>query len=172
MQKIIIVLLTVLLALAQPTPGGLPQEADYSREARTALAAHHLYSGLWVVGRGYQRTPPEVLAQDIAPFRAFGWEESFKYEIDPKRRRVTVSSPGNPPRTAQYNGDQGCAILPRGPRGPREMDNVYFKPVRVPRKLPAAATQPWPTGDAGATAPMPAGVSLDVVQAALEWGMA
>lgn len=166
MQKIIIVLLTALLALAQPTPGVLPQEADYSREARTALAAHHLCSGLWVVGRGYQRTPPEVLAQDIAHFRAFGWEESFKYEIDAKRRRVTVSSPGNPPRTAQYNGDQGCAILPR------TVDNVYFKPVRVPRKLPAAATQPWPTGDAGATAPMPAGVNLAVVQAALDWGMA
>jgi hypothetical protein len=94
---------------------------------------------LWVVGRVYKRTPEDVLAQDIAPFQAFGWEESFKYKIDEQRRHVTVSGPGIPPRTAQYNGDQGCSILPRGAKG------VYFKPARVPRKLPDAATQPYLT---------------------------
>ena len=170
MQRIIIVMAAALLALAQPTSGGLQQNADYSRESRAAMGAHHLCSGLWVVGRVYQRTPEDVLAQDIAPFPAFGWEASFKYTIDAKRRRVTVSGPGIPSRTAQYNGDQGCSILPRGL--PRGASGIYFKPARVPRKLPDAATQPWPTGDANATAPAPEGVDVTAIQAALDWGMA
>ena len=87
MQRMIIVMLAALLALAQPTSGGFQQNADYSRESRAAMGAHHLCSGLWVVGRVYQRTPEEVLAQDIAPFAAFSWEESFKYNVDAKRRR-------------------------------------------------------------------------------------
>lgn len=166
MQRIIIVMFTALLALAQPTSGSFQQNADYSRESRAAMGAHHLCSGLWVVGRVYPRAPEEVLAQDIAPFAAFGWEESFKYTIDAKRRRVTVSGPGIPPRTAQFNGDQGCSILPRGASG------IYFKPARAPRKLPDAATQPWPTGDANATTPTPEGVDATAAQAALDWGMA
>ncbi|MGH9849147.1 MAG: hypothetical protein ACREBD_04745, partial [Blastocatellia bacterium] len=109
MQRMIIVMFTALLAPAQPASGGFQQNAEYSRESRAAMGAHHLCSGLWVVGRVYQRTPEDVLAQDIAPFPAFGWEASFKYTIDAKRRRVTVSGPGIPPRTAQYNGDQGCS---------------------------------------------------------------
>jgi CubicO group peptidase (beta-lactamase class C family) len=165
MRRMIIVTLAALLVLAQPSPVSLQQYADYSRESRAAIGAHHLCSGLWVVGRVYKRTPEEVLAQDIAPFQAFGWEESFKYTIDSKRRRVTVSGPGVPPRAAQYNGDQGCSILPRG------ANNIYFKPARVPRKLPNAATQPWPTGDAGATSPIPDGVDAAAIQAALDWGM-
>ena len=36
-------------------------------------------------------------------------------------------------RTAQYNGDQGCTILPRGDTG------IHFTPVPVPRNLPDAA---------------------------------
>jgi|SRR5262245_1467942 len=166
MQRMIIVAFTALLALAQPTLVSMREDADYSRESRAAMGAHHLCSGLWVVGRVYKRTPQEVLAQDIAPFQAFGWEESFKYEVDEKRRRVTVRSPGIPPRTAQYNGDQGCSILPRG------VNDIYFRPVPVPRKLADAAMQPWPTGDAGATAPVPEGVDLTAIQAALDWGMA
>ncbi len=166
MQRMIILTLTALLALVRPEPGSLRQDTDYSRESRAAIGAHHLCSGLWVVGRVYKRTPEEVLAQDIAPFQAFGWEESFKYEIDARRRRVTVSGPGVPPRAAQYNGDQGCSILPRG------ASDIYFKPKPVPRKLSDPAKLPWPTGDAGATAPTPEGVDAAAVQAALDWGMA
>src|SRR5262245_46535438 len=166
MRRMIIVTLMALFVFAQPAPASLQQDADYSRESRAAIGAHHLCSGLWVVGRVYKRAPEEVLAQDIAPFQAFGWEKDFKYTIDEKRRRVTVSGPGVPPRTAQFNGDQGCSILPR------DAKDIYFKPARVPRKLPDAATQPWPTGDAGATSPVPDGVDAAAVQAALDWGLA
>jgi CubicO group peptidase (beta-lactamase class C family) len=166
MQRMIILAFIALLALAQPAQVVMREDADYSRESRAAMGAHHLCSGLWVVGRVYKRTPQDVLAQDIAPFQAFGWEENFKYDVDEKRRRVTVSIPGIPPRTAQYNGDQGCSILPRGASG------IHFKPVSVPRKLANAATQPWPMGDAGATTPVPEGVDPTAIQAALDWGMA
>src|SRR5256885_13368078 len=133
-KRIAFVLLTMLLALPaakiHPASKIFQQDADYSRESRAAIGAHHLCSGLWVVGRVYKRTPIEVLAQDIAPFRAFGWEANFKFEVDEARHRVTVTAPGVPARTAQYNGDQGCSILPRG------VNDIYFKPVPVPRNLP------------------------------------
>jgi CubicO group peptidase (beta-lactamase class C family) len=144
-------------------------EADdpaYGLESRAAIGAHHLCSGLWVVGRVYKRTPEEILAQDIAPFKEFSWDTRFTYQVDAERRRVSVGGPGIPSRTAKYNGDQGCAILPRG-----ESD-IHFQPVVIPRTLPEAATQAWPTGDMGAASPVPAGVDRSAVAAALDWGMA
>jgi CubicO group peptidase (beta-lactamase class C family) len=154
----------VLVALSGLVSG--PEDVDYGLESRAAIGAHHLCSGLWVVGRVYKRTPEEVLAQDIEPFKAFSWDKSFTYRVDSDRRRVTVGAPSIPPRTAQYNGDQGCSILPR------DDDQIHFTPVMVPKNLPAAATQPWPTGDASASSPLPAGVDAAAVGSALDWGMA
>ncbi len=151
---------------ALPERESADQETLKSREFRAAMAAHHLCSGLWVVGRSYERTAEEVVAQDIAPFPFFGWEPDFEYQIDQQRRTVTVTAPGAPPRTAKYNGDQGSTILPPGER------DVYYKPVPVPRDLPESGTQPWPDGDAGATEPIPDGVDGEAVAAALDWAMA
>ncbi|MEX2579213.1 MAG: serine hydrolase [Verrucomicrobiales bacterium] len=134
-------------------------------EFRAAIAAHHLSSGLWVVGRSYQRTPEEVVAEDIAPFSYFGWEPDFQYEVDEEKRMVTVTAPGAPSRSARYTGDQGSVILPRGE------EDVFFEPVRVPRSLPDAAKQDWPMGDVGATEPVPEGVDAQAVNAALDWAM-
>ena len=75
--------------------------AAESREFRAAMAAHHICSGLWVVGRSYERTPDEVVAHDVAPFKFFGWEPGFEYEVDSKRRTVTVTATGGPARTAK-----------------------------------------------------------------------
>ncbi len=135
-------------------------------EFRAAICAHHLCSGLWVVGRAYQRTPEEVIAQDIAPFTFFGWKPDFKYDVDEERQMVTVTAPGAPPRSARYTGDQGSTILPRG------REDVFFQPVQVPRGLPDAGEQAWPMGDIGATAPVPAGVDIKAVASALDWAMA
>lgn len=134
-------------------------------EFRAAIGAHHLSSGLWVVGRDFQRTPEEVVAQDLAPFTFFGWNSDFKYEVDEKRRLVTVTAPGAPPRSARYTGDQGSTILPRG------KVNVFFKPVHVPRRLSNAANQAWPMGDVGASRPIPEGVDTNALAAALDWAM-
>ena len=156
----------VFVAPASSQERSPEQIAKESREFRAAIAAHHICSGLWVVGRSCERTPEEIIAQDIAPFKFFGWEPDFKYEIDHEKRTVTVTAPGSPPRTAKYNGDQGSTILPRG-----ETD-VFFNPVKVPRNLPDAAKQPWPTGDLGATEPTPEGVDTKAMAAALDWAMA
>ena len=129
-----------------------------------AICAHHLSSGLWVVGRDYKRTPEEVIAQDIAPFKYFGWASDFQYEVDDKRRLVTVTAPGALPRSAYYTGDQGSTILPRG------KTDIFFQPAPVSRNLPDAAKVAWPLGDVGATEPV-RGVDSKAVAAALDWAM-
>ena len=134
-------------------------------EFRAAIGAHHIASGLWVVGRKTKRTPAEVVAQDIAPFTYFGWQSDFKYHVDRKRKLVTVTAPGAPPRSAIYTGDQGSTILPRGKK------KVFFKPVRVPRRLPDASKAAWPMGDVGAAKPVPKGVDREAVAAVLDWAM-
>jgi CubicO group peptidase (beta-lactamase class C family) len=129
------------------------------------MAAHHLCSGTFVVGRDYQRSPEQVLAEDIARFPAFNWQHDFEYEVDMEGRNASVWAPGVPRRTAKYNGDQGCAILIRG-----ETD-VHFEPVTVPRHLPDPAGQPWPTGDVGAYHDPP-DVDQEQLGKALDWAMA
>ena len=172
----IVITLVVALTLLTQANGLVAAEAASKSKAdeklkrenmefRAAIGAHHLSSGLWVVGRDHQRTPEEVVAQDMAPFTYFGWQSDFKYHVDRKRRIVTVTAPGAPPRSARYTGDQGSTILPRG------KENVFFKPVRVPRRLPDAAKQAWPMGDIGATKPVPEGVDAKAVATALDWAM-
>ena len=155
-----------LLAQGRGAQSPAPHDPAYSLESRAAIGAHHICSGLWVVGGVYKRTPAEIVAQDIAPFKDFSWEPSFEYTVDADRRTVTVTSPGQPPRMAKFNGDQGCAIMPRGETA------LHFTPMPVPRTLPDAATQAWPTGDMGTASPLPAGVDTPAVNAALEWAMA
>jgi CubicO group peptidase (beta-lactamase class C family) len=164
MKKLTIALLILVSISGQAQQR--PVDPAYSLESRAAIGAHHLCSGLWVVGRNYKRSAEEILAQDIAPFRDFSWDSSFKYEVDAEKRSVTVRGPEVPPRIAKYNGDQGCAILPRG-----ETD-IHFKPVSVTRNLPDAETQSWPNGDANASTPLPEGVNSSVLNSALDWAMA
>ena len=169
-----VVVLTLFLAqphglrAADPaTKSNLGEKAKRENlEFRAAICAHHIASGLWVVGRDCRRTAEEVVAQDIAPFTFFGWESDFKYQVDEKRRMVTVTAPGAPPRSARYTGDQGSTILPRG------KEDVFFQSVRVRRRLPEAAKQVWPMGDVTATRPVPKGVDAETVAAALDWAMA
>jgi CubicO group peptidase (beta-lactamase class C family) len=150
---------------ARPQNAAQPFDLAYSRESRAAIGAHHLCAGLWVVGSVYKRSPREIVAQDLAPFRIFGWEPAFTYRVDSTRRSVTVHAEGIPERIARYNGDQGCSILPRGET------EIHFTPVAVAKQLPDPSTTPWPLGDVGATAAFP-DVKMDVVNSALDWGMA
>jgi len=161
-------LLSIAIALASLASvcSVLAQDNAYSFESRAAIGAHHLCSGLWVVGRVTKRSAAEVLAQDIAPFADFSWEKFFTYDVDADKKMVTVRGDGFPPRIARYNGDQGCTILPRGETA------IHFTPVAVPRNLPDAAGQPWPMGDLGATTPIPDGVNGERLGAALDWGLA
>ena len=136
------------------------------REHAAALGAHHICSGVFVVGRDYQRSPAEVLAQDLARFRPFLWQEGFAYTVDRDAHVVTVTGRGIPPRKAKYNDDQGCTILPPGE------DDVYFTPVNVSSTLPNGSTQDWPLGDRNAVGPIPSEVNEAALSRALDWAMA
>lgn len=138
-----------------------PQE----REFAAALGAHHLCSGLWVVGRDYRRTADEVLGQDIARFPAFGWQDDFVYDVDRENHSVTVSAGDFPARMAKYHGAQGCTILPRGET------EVHFTPVDVASALPDAESQPWPTGERDAMGPLPPEVDQAALDGALDYAM-
>ena len=108
---VVLSLLTQSFGLLAAEPTKQPRSDEKARqenlEFRAAICAHHISSGLWVVGRSYQRTPEEVVTQDIAPFRYFGWAPDFEYQVDEQRRLVTVTAPGAPSRSARYTGDQG-----------------------------------------------------------------
>ncbi len=135
------------------------------RDHIAAMAAHHLCSGMFVVGRDYQRTPQRVFEEDIEQFpQYFAWQDDMEWSVDLEEKTASVWGSGFETRRAEYNGDQGCTILPLG------MDGVAFTPTRVERNIPDPTTTPWPTGDVGAYA------SFDEVDpiklaAAFEWMM-
>jgi CubicO group peptidase (beta-lactamase class C family) len=168
MATAVVGILACELLAARQTARSVPQAFDqsYSLESRAAIGAHHLCSGLWVVGQVYNRSAEQILREDIAPFKDFSWDASFTYRVDPHAHTVTVSGPGFPARRAQFNGDQGCTILPRADTG------VHFTPAAVARHVPGPEVTAWPTGDKDATSPMPAGVDRRAIDAALDWAMA
>lgn len=149
-------------------PVALPAQVTWSdptvREHSAAMAAHHLCSGTFVVGRDYRREPSRVLEEDIKPFSDFNWQEDFRYEVDQSAMTATVWAPGVGPSTAKYNGDQGCSILPSGAH------EVHYATVPVPRNLPDPSKQPWPTGDVEAYGTFPE-VDQTGLGAALDWAM-
>jgi len=146
---------------AQETTWGDPQVRDHI----AAMAAHHLCSGTFVVGRDYQRPPANVLEEDIKPFREFAWPDDFKWNVDTESKRAAVWGPGVAKRIAVYNGDQGCTILPAGD------STIHFTPELVPRRGPDPATTPWPTGNQNAYGHFPE-VDESKLDAALDWAMA
>src|SRR5437867_13373651 len=65
-------------------------------------------------------------------------------------------------RTAKFYGDQGCIIHPQN------HDGIYFTPVAVKTRLPEAASQPWPMGDATPKDAAPTGIDRARVEKALD----
>lgn len=144
---------------------GDPVDERFRRYA-AGIGAHHLCSGTFVVGRVTERSPETVLAEDIAPFPAFAWQDDFEWTVDLEERSATVWAADVNPRKARYYDDQGCTLLEDG------ADSVHFTPVPVPRGLPDAAEQDWPLGDRGAEEPEQTGVDRAALDAALEAAMA
>jgi CubicO group peptidase (beta-lactamase class C family) len=158
-----------LILLLAATPASARAQAQ-PRSLQDSLAtwyalginAHHLCAGLWVVGRDYRRPPEAVIAEDIARFPAFRWETGFTHAVDAANHVVTVTAPQVGSRSARYNGDQGCTILPAGAR------NVFFEPKPLASRLPEPATQDWPTGDRNATGQF-ADISKARLDSVLDW---
>ena len=81
-------------------------------------------------------------------------------DVDNTRREVRVKVRSGGSRRARYTGDQGCVIVP-------EHGEISFRPVPVRTALPAAATQPWPMGDAPDHAPWPPDVDRRAIEVAV-----
>ncbi len=130
---------------AAPSPSAFTQATPVADSMAgwfaLGIGAHHLCSGLWVVGRDFERSLEDVVAQDISRFDVFHSEPDFEWTADLATHTATVTDPLYGSRSARYNGDQGCTLLPAGAQ------QVYFEPAAVPSALPDASTQPWPTGD-------------------------
>ena len=149
-----------------PIQSDVPFDEVYSLESRTAIGAHPpLLPAFGSSEETISRTPRASPGGRHRTIRAFGWERSFEYEVDEKRRRVTVSSPTTMPRTAVYNGDQGCTILARGEEVVSSSRPRSRETFPTPRLHPGRWAMPTQT------TPVPAGVDTARVNEALEWAM-
>lgn len=108
---------------------------------------------------------PDIAAENVGYFTAPYAERTNlgKPVIDYTNKTVSITLPNGVTRTAIYTGEQsqGCVTLPLGSNALR------FKPIRVVRNLPDAATTLWPMGDRLPTSPPPAGVNMDKVMQAV-----
>ncbi len=164
MRAVSVALLVVWAIWGSLARAQQPRYADAVERqvAENSLAAHAklLCSGVFVVGRDAD----EFIAHDLQrePPIAPGWDE-ITVDVDRNRKSVTLSAPELPPRTAVYNGSQGCTLLPVG------QDDVLFEPVDVLPALPDAASQYWPTGDRLSEDPLPREVDKGRLQAAMDY---
>ena len=159
--------LAAAVLVAAGCGGEAPDASDDRRFRKYAagIGAHHLCSGVFVVGRVTERSPETVLADDILPFDDWAWQSDFEWEVDREDQSATVWAADVNPRTARYHGDQGCTLLEDG------ADSVRFDPVPVPRDQPPAEEQDWPLGDRGAEEPDQPGVDRAALHAALDAAM-
>jgi hypothetical protein len=159
-----VVATVMLLALHPPSVATAqwPSDDATPTEFQLAINAKILCSGIWVQGRDAARHA----AADLRRFDHFGWGDDFTYAVDEERRRVTMSAPGVPDRIAQHNGDQGCAVLPRG------SVDVRFTPTDVGAEWPNASWELWPMGERLPDAALPPGVDAEALSEALDYAMA
>jgi len=154
--------LPVSLLSPQHLAAQWPSDDAQPREFSLAINAKILCSGIWVQGRD----PAVHAAADLKRFAHFGWGDDFAFTVDEDAKRLTMSAPGVPSRVAQYNGDQGCSILPRG------ADDVYFETSDVGADWPIRNWERWPTGDRTPDEPLPPEVDADALNAALDYAIA
>src|SRR5687768_7177091 len=108
-------------------------------EHHTAGFAKIMCSAVFITG-----LDPDFAAENVGYFTSPYAERAKvgKPVIDRANKAVHITLPNGVKRTARYVGDQGCVTLPTGKQ------SLNFAPVRIPRKLPDAAKQAWPMGDA------------------------
>ena len=66
-----------------------------------AMSAHHLCSGVFVVGRDLARSPEVVIEHDIKRFDFFQWGDDFEYAVDMEKKTARVWVASGPSWTAQ-----------------------------------------------------------------------
>ncbi len=107
---------------------------------------------------------PDLAAESVGYFTAPYAERAKlgKPTVDRAAKAVHVAVPGGVTRTAKHLGSQGCVTLPVGKNSPQ------FKPVAVNSRLPDAATQAWPMGDALPSTPLPAEIDAAKLEQAID----
>ncbi len=134
-------------------PPGDPREHHASGFAKVMCSA------VFITG-----LDPGVAAENVGYFTA-PYAERAKFNtpvIDRAAKAVHVTIPNGATLTAKYLGSQGCVTLPVG------KTSVSFTPVQVTSRLPDAATEPWPMGDALPAGPLPAELDAGRVKQAVD----
>ncbi len=120
-----------------PTPPGPEFEGDPAEYA-SAFAAKEICSRALIA-----KEDPAPIKNDLrgAFILAPGFViDSAEIAIDREQQRVTVSHPGQPPRTAVRAKDQGCVILPS------YSEQLHYKPRSLPWRGPPRSKR-WPVGE-------------------------
>lgn len=171
-------------AASRPASAALPQEPQ--ADARAALIAR---AKSFELDTPYVPPPGDALSHHAAGFAKVVCSAVFITGLDPAfaakhvgyfiapsaerpklgtpvvdhaRAEVHVALPDGRRRTARYTGSQGCVILPAGGR------DLQFRPVVVPSRLPDPDSTPWPMGDVPPADPLPPGLDLARVRAAVD----
>ena len=107
---------------------------------------------------------PDFAAENVGYFIApYAQRAKFrKPVIDPVNKAVLITLPNGVTRTAKHFGSQGCITLPEG------QATLNFTPVAVKSALPDASTQEWPMGDKAPATPVPPGIDMKTVTAAVD----
>jgi CubicO group peptidase (beta-lactamase class C family) len=143
--------------LALKTPYKAPPGDALSHN--TAGYAKIMCSAVFITG-----LKPEFAAENVGYFTSPYAERAKvgKPVVDYKQKTVSITLPNGVVRKAIYVGDQGCVTLPEG------SDKLNFKPKKVPRNLPNAATTPWPMGDVLPKTALPSEIKKEKLEQALK----
>ena len=128
---------------------------------QTAGFAKTLCSAVFITGLDAADAAANV-GGFISPFEERHWVTDTV--VDYARQSVSLTLPDGVTRTARRYRNQGCVALPIGE------DSMYFAPSDIERRLPPAATTPWPMGDVLPDEPWPAEVDMAKVEQALDAG--
>lgn len=107
---------------------------------------------------------PEFAAEHVGYFTG-PYEHRAKVGkpvADMAKKTISITLPNGVVRTAVYTGGQGCVTYPEG------STTLNFTPKAVKPNLPPAASQDWPMGDREPKTPLPAGIDMDKVKAAVD----
>ena len=146
---------------APPRPSAMAPEGITPIELALAGYAKVLCSAVFVSGR----EPAEAFTNSGYFLMEDEQRAGVTYVVDRERKLVRMTK-GRLTRTAKLYGDQGCIIHQQG------HDGIYFTPVPVKTRLPDAASQPWPMGDAPPKTPPSSGIDLARVEKALDLAFA
>ena len=165
-------LLALLIALALLLPANASSQQresyDYWRFNRDMIEygqqAILMCNGLFTSNR----TLEQVFEQELAYLRnPVGSPRGGDYQVDRKRRTVTIGTPGGtPPMRAVFRKGLGCVIMAPD----QTFEDIESLPILdMPPPVGDPAAMPWPDGDMLGDGPLPSDVDATALAAASDW---